>query len=164
MTIMILLFTQTVLADPITDVFGEGVFDIKWGNSIEQIQEAYPMGNKKSLNNIMWFEVKNSKEVLGFQRKNMNIHFSFDDKDRLNGVAVHFDDSQYGALLIKLETLFGEWSKHSTNAVPYIQWKSDNGITLTLSSAPSGFGIDTVFSIGYANLEATIPDKQSLGF
>ncbi|MDO6679147.1 hypothetical protein [Shewanella sp. 4_MG-2023] len=159
-----LLISPFAISDPMSDVFGEGVLDTKWGYSIQQVHEAHPKGKSKSLNDIVWFEVKNSKEVLGFGRKNKKLHFSFDAEGRLNGAAVHFDDSQYGALLIKLETLFGEWTKGPASSVPYVQWKNDDGITLTLSSVPSGFSMEAVFSIGYANLEKSAPDKASLGF
>lgn len=164
LTSAMLLISCLASADAIDDVFSDGVFDTKWGYTASDVKAVFPSAEKKLLSGIEWLEVRNSEPVLGFNRNDEKIHFSFDSEGRLNGVAVYFSDDQYGALLVKLETLFGKWKKGDITTVPYSQWVSERGITLTLAFSPSTFSTQTVFSIGYPNLQRVKATKDSLGF
>ncbi|RTR38944.1 hypothetical protein EKG38_12405 [Shewanella canadensis] len=151
-------------ADAIDDIFSEGVFDTKWGGALSEVKEIFPNAEKKSINGLEWLEDNNSKEVLGFERDDEKFQFFFDSEGRLNGVGVYFSIDHYGELFVKLETLFGAWKKGEGTNIPYIQWVSESGITLTLTSVPSAFSIQTMLSIGYPNLEPAKTSKDSLGF
>ena len=80
------------------------------------------------------------------------------------GVAVYFNGEQFPSLLLKLNTLFGEYIKQGTTGVTYMQWRQDNSVTITLSAIPSSYSMDTIFSIGYYGLDKPGVSKKELGF
>ncbi|MFT6247228.1 MAG: hypothetical protein ACJAVU_003408 [Cognaticolwellia sp.] len=126
------------------------------------IQNVFPSATVENYGEITQLVVEDSRKVLGFdQEKNSKITFSFDSEKRLNGVAIYFDGGQFPSLLLKLNTLFGEYVKQGTSGVTYMQWEQDNSVTITLSAIPSSFSMDTIFSIGYYGLNK---DKKQLAF
>jgi uncharacterized protein YuzE len=162
LSILFILALNPASAASIQDVFGEGVFGIKWGDSLESIKNKYPKVERKELGEIVWLELEDSREVLGIKRQDQKLHFSFDSENRLIGVAVYFDQDDYTTALSKLNTLFGEYEKIDGNYM-VIQWKAKE-LVLSLNMVPNGFGVDTLFSIGYYGLSKPDASKESLGF
>jgi hypothetical protein len=163
--IILLLVQISSSAGEIFKVFGHGVFETKWGQSITDIQNVFPSATVENYGEITQLIVEDSRKVLGFDReKNSKITFSFDSEKRLNGVAVYFHGGQFPSLLLKLNTLFGEYVKQGTSGVTYMQWEQDNSVTITLSVIPSSFSMDTIFSIGYYGLDKPDISKDALGF
>jgi hypothetical protein len=163
--IILLLVQISASAGEIFKVFGNGVFDTKWGQSITDIKKVFPSAKVENYGEITQLVVENSRTVLGFVReKNSKIAFTFDSEKRLNGIAVYFEGEQFPSLLLKLNTLFGEYVKQGTSGFTYMQWEQDNSVTITLSAIPSSFSMDTIFSIGYYGLDKPDISKDELGF
>lgn len=162
LSILFLFFSLPAKAASITELFGDGVFGTQWGDKIEAVESKLTKTTKESVGDIVWLELKDSKEILGVPRDNQKVHFSFDAEKRLNGVAVFFDQDKYTTALNKLNTLFGEYEKVEGHSI-VLQWKADEFI-LSLSMVPNGFEVNTLFSIGYSGLSKPNASKQSLGF
>ncbi|MBA6380979.1 MULTISPECIES: hypothetical protein [unclassified Colwellia] len=166
----LLFFILTIIqfnvsAGEISKVFGNGVFDTIWGQSVDDIKKVFPSAKEEHYGDITQLVVEDNRKVLGLNRdKNSKINFSFDSEKRLNGVAVYFNGDQFSLLLVKLNTLFGEYVKQGTTGVTYMQWKQDNSVTITLSAIPSSYSMDTIFSIGYYGLDKPDVSKDELGF
>jgi hypothetical protein len=166
----LLFFILTIIqfnlsAGEISKVFGIGVFDTIWGQSIDDTKKAFPSSKEERYGDIAQLVVEDNRKVLGLNRdENSKINFSFDSEKRLNGVAVYFAGDQFSSLLVKLNTLFGEYVKQGTTDVIYVQWKQDNFVTITLSAVPSSYSMDTIFSIGYYGLDKPDISKDELGF
>jgi hypothetical protein len=163
--IILTIIQLNVSAGEISKVFGNGVFDTIWGQSVDDIKKVFPSAKEEHYGDITQLIVEDNRKVLGLNRdKNSKINFSFDSEKRLNGVAVYFNGDQFSSLLVKLNTLFGEYVKQGTTGVTYMQWKQDNYVTITLSAIPSSYSIDTIFSIGYYGLDKPDVSKVELGF
>lgn len=162
LSILFMLVLNPANAASIQDIFGEGVFGTKWGDSLESVKNKYPKVELKELGDIVWLELEESREVLGVKRQDQKLHFSFDSEKRLIGVAVYFDQDDYSRALNKLNTLFGEYEKVDGHHM-VLQWKAAE-IVLSLSMVPNGFGVDTLFSIGYYGLSKPDATTESLGF
>ena len=154
-----------VTAGEISEVFGNGVFNTVWGQSVDDIKKVFPSAKEEHYGDITQLVVEDNRKVLGLNRdKNSKLNFSFDSERRLNGVAVYFGGDQFSSLLVKLNTLFGEYVKQGTAGVTYMQWKQDNSVTITLSAIASSYRVDTIFSIGYYGLDKHDVSKDELGF
>lgn len=162
LSLFFILVLNPANAASIQDVFGEGVFGTKWGDSLESVKNKYPKVELKELGEIVWLELKDSREVLGIKRQGQKLHFSFDSENRLIGVAVYFDQDDYATALNKLNTLFGEYEKVNGHYM-VLQWKTAEFI-LSLNMVPNGFGVETLFSIGYYGLSKPDANTESLGF
>jgi hypothetical protein len=163
--IILIIIQFNVSAGEISKVFGNGVFDTIWGQSVDEIKKVFPSAKEEHYGDITQLIVEDNRKVLGLNRnKNSKINFSFDSEKRLNGVAVYFNGDQFSSLLVKLNTLFGEYVKQGTTGVTYMQWKQDNSVTITLSAIPSSYSMDTIFSIGYHGLDKPDVSKVELGF
>jgi hypothetical protein len=155
----------SVSAGEISKVFGKGVFDTAWGDTIKDIKEIYPNGKTEKYGEIIQFVIKDGRPVLGLKRdKKAEIRFAFDSEDRLTGVAVYFDGDDFSTLISKLNTLFGEYTKPNAGGYVVLQWPKDDEVTLTLTVIPSTFSMDTIFSIGYSGLTKPNKSKEQLGF
>lgn len=161
-SLVFLFFLAPVKAASITELFGDGVFGTQWGDSLESIKNKYPRVEFKELGEIVWLELKDSREILGIKRQEQKLHFSFDSENRLIGVAVYFDQDDYTTALNKLNTLFGEYEKVDGHDM-VLQWKAAEFI-LSLNMVPNGFGVETLFSIGYYGLSKPEASTESLGF
>lgn len=162
LSILFLFFLLPAKAASITELFGDGVFGTQWGDKIEAVGSKLPNSTKESIGDIVWLELKDSKEILGVPRDNQKVHFSFDAEKRLNGVAVYYNADDYSVLLNKLNTLFGEYTQVAGNKTA-LQWKSSDFV-LTLYFATVGINTNSVFSIGYYGLTKPDANKEDLGF
>ena len=70
--LVILIFPLTVNAGQIKKVFGDGVFGVKWGYTIEQVEKVHPNGKLKKQSGYTYYEIKDGRTILGVERKNNN--------------------------------------------------------------------------------------------
>jgi hypothetical protein len=149
-----------------SEVFGEGAFNTKWGNSLSDVKKIYPNGKVKEYVGIVNYEIRDGRKILGSERnKNSIIKFSFDTEDRLQVITANFDLDEYSHLFSKLNALFGKnipADLDSNYAV--VKWPIDGGIEISLMMMPSGFGSETVFMIQYFGLDRPEVSKEELGF
>lgn len=163
--IAFIFFQSKSSAGEIYNVFGGGVFETKWGQTLQDIQKTFPSAKTKHYGDITQIIIEDDRKVFGLERDaKSKIHFAFDSEERLNGVAVYFTDDQFSTLLNKLQTLFGEYATTGSTGVTYMQWKQDNYVTITLSVVPTPNDVNTVFSIGYFGLAKPGKSKKELGF
>ena len=165
---LILLMTASVSSanERLEEIFGEGVFETKWGDSLALVQEAHPDGKYKSASNMHFYTVKSSRKVLGIDRKNKGITFNFAEPESgLKSVAVKIGNSNdYTTALFALRNLFGDGTKGLENAAKYVpvSWASDDA-TLKVEIYMAGiFGVSTYVTI--SKLVTSDDTKEDLGF
>jgi hypothetical protein len=83
------------------------------------------------------------------------------DDCQLNSATEYSESEQFFSLLVKLNTLFGEFVKQRINAVLYIQWQPDNWVAISTFAVASSYDLDTVFSIGYYGKTNQIHQNRS---
>jgi hypothetical protein len=146
-----------VSAGEISNIFGVGVFETVWGNTLKDVKKTFPNGKIEKHGKMVQFVIKDGRSIFGLTRDDKAlIRFAFDTESRLNAVVVYFDAEHYGSLVGKVVTLFGEYNQKK----PYIKWAKDGDITLSLS----GFNTDVMFTIEYSGLSKPDFSKEQLGF
>lgn len=162
--LFITLISVSAVANEIDNVFGSGVFETKWGLSIEEVLAVHPKGEKKKYGDVTQYQIEGGREVLG--AKSDRIVFGFDSEGRLGGVSVYYDGSDKMVNIFrKLETLFGEHESEDgvMNEAPIMKWEGEE-IALTLMLLTPMFGTETYFSIVYRGLKKPSASKSELGF
>jgi hypothetical protein len=159
-SLLFLLLTLThlnVSAGEIYNVFGVGVFGTTWGDTASDVKRTFPNGEVEQYGDIIQIVIKDSRSIFGIARDDKAfIRFGFDAESRLNAVVVYFNAEHYGSLLGKVVTLFGVYNQET----PYLKWKKDSDITLSLSS----FNTSAIFTIEYSGLVKPEYSKGQLGF
>jgi hypothetical protein len=160
---LLLCLTFGVTAGPAYDLFGEGVFSLKWGVQPESVMAVYPSGKKTKTFGITIIEIKDNRAVFGINRdKNDTIKFAFDSENRLSGVSVDFSSNEFPLLHQKLITQFGQ-PQNLPSAMAgalILVWESDNGVILSLNRQARV----TSLSIGFDALQKPKNTKEDLGF
>jgi hypothetical protein len=163
---LFLFLSLTSESAQMSEVFGEGAFNTKWGNSLSDLKKIYPKGRVKEYVGIVNYEINDGRKILGSERnKNSIIRFSFDTEDRLQAITANFDTDEYSHLFSKLNTLFGKNIPANLDSnYTVIKWPIDGDIEISLMMLPSGFGSETVFMIQYFGLDRLDLSKEELGF
>lgn len=162
---ILLVSSVTAHAGEISKVFGEGVFGTKWGDTPAQVKQAFPKGKVEKYGDIVQFVVKDGRPVLGIERSSKAIiRFGFDSESRLVGVGVSFKADDFGDVLAKLNTHFGQPVEPKQGNYVTIQWPEDNNILLMLALVPSGFSNETALTISNTGLTKPEASKEDLGF
>jgi hypothetical protein len=177
---LILLTPLFAVSEEVANIFGDGVFDTKWGMTLEQVEEVFPNGKKiTNLGNTIALEVNDDRAVLDIVRsKKDKITFGFDDVGRLASVSVSFrddDEEIITKLISKLNTLFGKYKIDITEPNPLIdplmsvavskfEWPEDNGININIIWSQVGFSGSLELSIFNTSLKKPEVSKESLGF
>ena len=151
--------------DQLSDIFGEGVFDTKWGDSLAQIEEVHPGGKYKSSYEMHVYTVKSSRTVLGSDsKKELTFQFA-EPEEKLNKVFARFPMSDYVSISNKLTNILGEGDTNVANAngtTGYIQWESEDGsLTVSVYMAVVFRGYTYISITKRITAEAT---KEELGF
>jgi hypothetical protein len=169
--IVILIFPLTVDAGQIKKVFGDGIFGVKWGSTIDQVEEAHPGGKRVKEFGYTQYIIKDGRTILGVERKNNNpITFFFDDNGRLINVQIDFPNpaKNFGLLINKINTVFGSdhitYPGTQTVSQAAVHWKPDEGVTLSLSQVPGIISIGRLILMVGVDLEPESNSKKSLGF
>ena len=162
-----LLFASSVVSasDQLSDIFGEGVFDTKWGDSLAQIEEVHPGGKYKSSYEMHVYTVKSSRTVLGSDsKKELTFQFA-EPEEKLNKVSARFPMSDYISISNKLTNILGKGDSDPANAsgtTGYIQWESEDGsLTVSVYMAVVFRGYTYISITKRITAEAT---KEELGF
>ena len=169
--LLVLIFPLIAEAGQIKEVFGEGVFGVKWGNTIEQVKNVYPNGNLKKQSGYTNYVIQDGRTILGVERKDKNpITFYFDANLKLYAVGIEFPNpnKNFGVLLNKIDTTFG--SEHITNNqskkynAALVNWKPDEGVSLGLMLIPGAFSSGQLIFSVKIDLLPESRSKKSLGF
>ncbi|MCC5453121.1 hypothetical protein LMJ53_15465 [Rheinheimera sp. UJ51] len=160
---LLLCLTFGVTAGPAYDLFGDGVFSLKWGAQPESVMATYPSGKKTKNFGITLIEIKDDRAVFGLNRsKNDTIRFAFDSENRLSGVSIDFSPNDFPMLHQKLITQFGQPQSPPSvmSGTVILVWENDNGVILSLNRQARV----TSLSIGFDALQKPKNTKEDLGF
>lgn len=164
-TTILFLLSMTASAGEISKMFGEGVFGTKWGDTLSQVKQTFPKGKVEKYGDIVQFVVKDGRSVLGIERSSKaTIRFGFDTESRLVGVAVYFKSDDFGNVLAKLNTHFGQPDEPKQSGYVTVQWPEDENILLMLAVIPTGFSSETALTISNNGLNKPEVSKEELGF
>ncbi len=168
-SIAVLLVPAITLAGTIHDTFGDGVFGLKWGSSIEEVKEAFPDGKEIETSGFKSYIVKDSRTLFGYERKDSDeIQFGFDLEGRLGGVTVTFAGTatESGLFVFILYSYFGkDVTPVPVGKIMKTEWPDDNGTSITMIqdlkfSGKRKFSL-TIFNRAYLKNH---PVKTELGF
>lgn len=163
--IAFLLLPSTLLANKISDVFSDSIFDVPWESSLSTVKSAHP-GGKTFPGNDTVYTVKDGRTVFGIERdRRSEIIFGFDDADRLVSVGVNFAADDMPTLYNRLTTLFGP---HEPPVGGYViaEWPEDNGFIIRIFQIPpaSVFGnLQILLDITYTPSTRPPISKEELG-
>ena len=168
-SIVVLVVPAIAIAGSISDTFGDGVFGLKWGSSIEEVKQAFPDGKDVETSVLKSYIVKDSRTLFGYERKDSDeIQFGFDLEGRLNGVTVTFagTTTESGLFVYILYTYFGkDVTPIPVGKIMKTEWADDNGTSITVTrdikySGKVKFSF-TIFDRAYLK---NYPVKSELGF
>lgn len=161
----LLISSLTANAGEISKMFGDGVFGTKWGASIEEVKSAFPKAKTETYGDIIQLVVNDGRTVLGVERnKKADIRFGFDSESRLVGVVVYFKVDDFGDVLSKLNTHFGQPVEPKHGNYVTVQWPEDGNIQLMLAIIPTAFSSETALTISNTGLSRPEVSKEDLGF
>ncbi|UZJ40451.1 hypothetical protein OO006_08760 [Prosthecochloris sp. SCSIO W1101] len=168
LTIFIVV-TVPVFAGPISDIFSDSVFGVKWTDDLETVKRKFPGGKVKDDHGYLTYEVRDGREVLKTARTDKNkIIFTFNAIGTFRGVGVEFPydgPESFAQLLNTMNTYFGAHKNNESDvATVDVFWPTDNGIKVMLILMPEVFGLS--FDI-LMSIERVVPveaSKEELGF
>ena len=164
--VLILLTTlnsSRCFAGNIRDVFGDGLFNVTWGITIEQVKDVHPNGKKEVLGKETYYKLISSKEVLSIKRNKEVINYGFGSNNQLSSVAIYFDSDDYSSLIDAVRENFGLPQKQDSGMSGILKWPIDNDIQVSIIRINTGFSNEIILNIG--NVATTkSPDIKSLGF
>lgn len=154
----ILFISQSAYAGAIADIYQNGAFGTKWGDTIDNVKKVFPAGKRETYKEVVMYVTRDGRPLFNVERKkNAFITFGFNPEKKLNSIAVEFQIEDYSALLKNLDTQFGAHTMQSDNSTARIAtWPQDNGIQLSLTMARAGFfsqEVRTSFNIIYTDTE-----------
>ena len=166
---LMLLFSANLYGDNITEVFGEGIFELTWGVKLSDVQVTFPNGKKKTKFGILSYDVKDGRSLFGIERKPKDkISFIFNAEKKLFAVNIDFpakSASDFGTLMQKLETTFGAAeSQPNSLGVTALSWPEEDGTKISFTHIPGviGFG-SLLFSVEHRPMPEKVT-KEDLGF
>jgi len=168
--LLILIFPLSANAGQIEDIFGEDIFGVKWGASLETVKSKFPEGKENTQSGWLSYKVKDGRKLFGLERDSSDkITFHFDANGRFFGVGIDFPNNSsksFGEILNKLQTTFGDSeSKPNSVGVISVRWPADAGIKISLTTIPGVFGGIDYFLFGVErNIKPQQTRKEDLGF
>jgi len=167
-TLVMILSSTTVLAGQISSTFSESVFGVQWTDNEKVVQSKLPGGDLSNKYGYITYKVPDGREILKTKRTEKDtITFTFNSASNLIGIGVEFpmaNASGFGELQNKLTTYFGQpESVPNQSGVTMIRWPEDDGVTISLSVIPSGFGRNTLL-FGIEKQNQVNVKKEELGF
>lgn len=163
--ILLLFLSVNAHAGEISKIFGDGVFGTRWGASLEEVKAVFPGGKVEKYGDIIQFVIKDGRSILGVKRsKNDLLRFGFDSEGRLVGVVAYFDADDFGNVLTKLSTHFGQPVQSQPGMFVSVQWPEDANILIMMALIPSGFTNETALTISNTGLSKPQASKEDLGF
>lgn len=137
----ILFISQSTYAGEIANIYQDGAFGTKWGDTINEVKKVFPAGKREAYKEVVMYVTRDGRPLFNVERKrNAFITFGFNPEQKLNSVAVEFQIQDYGVLLKNLDAKFGNHIMQSDNSSARIAtWPIDNNIQLSLTMARAGF-------------------------
>ena len=74
--LLILIFPLIADAGQIKEVFGEGIFGVKWGYTVEQVKGVHPDGKLKKQSGYTHYIIKDGRTIFDVERKNNKSSFA----------------------------------------------------------------------------------------
>ena len=150
----IFFISQPVFSGEVAKTYEEGVFGVKWGDTIENIKKEFPRGKREAYKQVIMYVIRDGRPLFDVKRKrNAFITFGFDPEQKLNSVGIDFQIEDYSKLLNNLDAQFGKHIMKSDNSTARIAiWPKDKGVELSLTMARAGFfsqEVKTSFNIIY---------------
>lgn len=163
-----LLLTLSSLshAGALNDAFGDGVFAVSWGATLQEVKKIHPGGEVDTYGSITHYSIEDGRSLLNVKRdEDETLIFVFTgNPQRLTAVGANFGSSQYTEVLYALQGAFGpKDDQHGDASGASIIWPVDEGIKMYLGIAPSGFSTKTTLTIEYVKPSESF-DKESMGF
>jgi hypothetical protein len=141
-----LLCSPVVLAGTVNDEFANGVLDLKWGATLQQVQAKYPKGRTWPTAQVrettLAYDAPVDIALLGLEERAVTVmfHFArFGDSERLTWISIHFDYEDRDAVLYKLADKLGQdYSVHTDREDSYYEWKRPRAsqVSLRIGNAP----------------------------
>jgi hypothetical protein len=150
-------------AGKIQDTFGDGLFELTWGMSLEEVKSIYIAVDTKEYGNLTQYIVEHEKPVLKVEREGTDLTFSFNPDNQLSGVIVGFDGDQFGDVMNAASSYLGAYQNTPNNTATRIDWPIDAGLKFYLINMPNGFSTKTMLVIENTN-RLSDPSKKELGF
>lgn len=150
----LLFLSQTAFSGEVANLYQEGAFGAKWGDTIENLKKVFPRGKRENYKEVVMYVIRDGRPLFDVKRKrNAFITFGFDTKQQLNSVGVDFQIEDYNKLLNNMDKQFGAHVMVSNDQTARIAtWSKDNGVELSLTMSRAGFfsqEVKTSFNIIY---------------
>lgn len=153
-------------AGPLKDAFGDGVFGVSWGATLQEVKKIHPGGGVNTYGAITHYSIEDGRSILNVKREeDETLIFAFTgNPQRLTAVGANFGGSQYTEVLYALQGSFGPKDDQPGDASgASIIWSIDAGIKMYLAIVPSGFSSKTSLTIENVKPSEDF-DKGSMGF
>ena len=82
-------------ANPVDDLFGDGLLGVSWTDSLESVESVHPDGSHREFSEFgtTLYDVRDDRAIFEIERRRRNtITFGFDTTDSLRSVSVQFPD------------------------------------------------------------------------
>ena len=156
--IIALLWSPVGLAGNANDYFAEGVLDLKWGATLQQVQSKYPKGRTwptvEVYETSLVYESVVDVALPGLEERAVNVmfHFArFGAGERLSWVSIHFDYEDRDVILYKLADKLGQdYSVHTDREDSYYDWKRPRASRVSLrigNAAPYSWAIVSISEV-----------------
>lgn len=150
-----LLGTASCHADSLGDLFKDGVFGLPWGSSNVAFESKMPNGQWRGSDTYV---VRDSKTVLGTERKQRDMVFGF-SQGELTNVTIQFQGgpSMYKRIKERALLAFGAYAHREDIARvgkdgvgrTAVRWLPDNGVSIYLLCELEGMQPDCNLTISY---------------
>jgi hypothetical protein len=127
---ILFLISFNAKADQISTLFEQGIFGVKWGISKDKVLQQFPNGVEKSISEIKYIEIVDSRDVFNIKRADQKIEFYFDGKGRFHSVLIYYESGLVGGVLNNVQTAFGLPKSGSPSSVVG-QWVSEDNFMVT---------------------------------
>jgi hypothetical protein len=146
LAIVAFLWSGVGLAGSVNDHFKDGVLDVKWGATLQQVQSKYPKGQTWPTAEVngtsLVYEVVVDVALLGLEKRAVNVMFEFGrlvDGESLHELSILFDYEDRDAILYKLADALGhDYSVRTDKEGSYYYWKRPRAsqVSLSIGNAP----------------------------
>jgi hypothetical protein len=159
--ILLIFISTSCFAGRVSELFSDGAFGVSWGASAEEVKKAYPTGTEKVFMGIKNYIVPHSKSIIGIERSNTDITFTFNKLGEMHAIGISFEGNEFTDVYSALTTHFGKHKVESGTSA--IRWPIEDDISMYLVSIPTGFSIKPTLTIEYV-ASAGNASKKELGF
>ncbi|WP_294346929.1 hypothetical protein [Prosthecochloris sp.] len=169
LSVIFVAFAVPLFAGPISDVFSDSVFGVKWTDDLETVKRKFPGGKVDTDHGYLTYEARDGREILKTARTDKNkIIFTFNAIGTFRGVGVEFPydgPESFAQLLNTMNTYFGAHTNNESDvATVDVFWPTDNGINVKLIVIPEVFGLGFNILMSIDRVVPVEASKEELGF